>query len=121
MTATSKPTSVADPDTFVRRHIAPSATEVNEMLATLGYESLDAFIEATVPESIRVKRPLGIGPSRSEHDVLEEIRGIAGKNQVFRSYIGLGYHDTLTPPVIQRNILENPGWYTAYTPYQSEI
>ena len=91
------------------------------MLKALGYSTLDEFIDATIPETIRAKRPLGIGKPRTEHDVLNEIRRIAGKNKVFRSYLGLGYHDTLVPPVIQRNILENPGWYTAYTPYQSEI
>ena len=111
----------ADPDTFVRRHIGPSAAETAEMLQLLGYGSLDEFIAATVPESIRARQPLGIGPARTEHDVLSEIRGIASKNRVLRSYLGLGYHDTLTPLVILRNILENPGWYTAYTPYQSEI
>src|SRR5688572_10586012 len=122
MTTTLKPASTsADPDTFVRRHIGPSATEVEEMLSTLGYSTLDEFIDATIPETIRAKRPLGIGQPRTEHDVLNEIRRIADKNKVFRSYLGLGYHDTLVPPVIQRNILENPGWYTAYTPYQSEI
>ena len=108
-------------DTFVRRHVAPSATEIAEMLQALGYDSLDAFVDATVPESIRLRRTMKIGPARTEHDVLAEIRGIADRNKVFRSYIGMGYHDTLVPPVIQRNILENPGWYTAYTPYQSEI
>ena len=122
MTTTLKPASTsADPDTFVRRHIGPSAAEVEEMLSALGYSTLDEFIDATIPETIRAKRPLGIGQPRTEHDVLNEIRRIAGKNKVFRSYLGLGYHDTLVPPVIQRNILENPGWYTAYTPYQSEI
>jgi glycine dehydrogenase len=91
------------------------------MLGAIGYETLDDFIDATVPPSIRTARPLGIGPSRTEHDVLAELRRIADRNQVFRSYLGLGYHDCLTPTVIQRNILENPAWYTAYTPYQSEI
>lgn len=109
MTTTLTPaTSTAAPDTFVRRHIGPSPADVAEMLRELGYASLDDFIAATVPESIRVKRPLGIGPARTEHDVLREIRGMAGKNRVFRSYLGLGYHDTLTPLVILRNILE-PG------------
>ena len=121
MTISMKPTQAADPDTFVRRHIAPSPDDVREMLKALGYETLDEFIDATVPESIRARTPLAIGPSRSEHDVLAEIRRIADRNRVFRSYLGFGFHDTLTPPVIQRNILENPGWYTAYTPYQSEI
>ena len=122
MTTTLQPAKTsADPDTFVRRHIGPSAAEIEQMLSLLGYSSLDEFIDATIPETIRAKRPLGIGKPRTEHDVLNEIRRIAGKNKVFRSYLGLGYHDTLVPPVIQRNILENPGWYTAYTPYQSEI
>ncbi len=121
MTTISKPTITNDPDTFVRRHIGPSEADVADMLTALGYDSLAAFVDATVPDSIRANRPLGIGPSRTEYDVLGEIRRIASKNRVFRSYIGLGYHDTFTPPVIQRNILENPGWYTAYTPYQSEI
>ncbi|MFN8571863.1 MAG: aminomethyl-transferring glycine dehydrogenase [Gemmatimonadaceae bacterium] len=108
-------------DTFVTRHIGPSNAEVSEMLAALGYANLDAFVDATVPESIRLRRTLDIGPARTEHDVLAEIQRIARQNVVCRSYLGLGYHDCLTPPVIQRNILENPGWYTAYTPYQSEI
>ncbi|HEX7122168.1 MAG TPA: aminomethyl-transferring glycine dehydrogenase [Gemmatimonadaceae bacterium] len=121
MTTTSLPTPVTDLDSFVPRHIGPSPTEVGEMLRALGYDSLEDFIDATVPESIRARRPLAIGPSRTEQDVLGELRAIAAKNRVFRSYLGFGYHDTFTPPVIQRNILENPGWYTAYTPYQSEI
>ena len=122
MTTTLQPTRTsADPDTFVRRHIGPSAAEIDEMLSALGYSSLDEFIDATIPETIRARKPLGIGEPRTEHDVLNEIRRIADRNKVFRSYLGLGYHDTLMPPVIQRNILENPGWYTAYTPYQSEI
>ena len=122
MTTTLQPArTTADPDTFVRRHIGPSAAEIDEMLSALGYSSLDEFIDATIPESIRARKALGIGEPRTEHDVLREIRDIASRNKVFRSYIGLGYHDTLVPPVIQRNILENPGWYTAYTPYQSEI
>ena len=122
MTTTLQPARTsADPDTFVRRHIGPSEADIEAMLTALGYSSLDEFIDATIPGSIRTKSPLGIGNPRTEHDVLAEIRGIAVQNKVFRSYIGLGYHDTLVPPVIQRNILENPGWYTAYTPYQSEI
>ncbi len=91
------------------------------MLAALGYDSLDAFIDAVVPERIRLRQPLSIGPARTEHDVLDEIRGLSKRNQIWRSFIGMGYSATLTPPVIQRNVLENPGWYTAYTPYQAEI
>ncbi len=121
MTISSPPSSLTDSDSFVRRHIGPSPTDVQEMLDAVGYDSLDAFIDAVVPAGIRLRTPLRIGPPRTEHDVLNEISGIAARNTVCRSYIGLGYHDTLVPPVVQRNVLENPGWYTAYTPYQSEI
>jgi glycine dehydrogenase len=108
-------------DTFVSRHIGPSAAEQRAMLEVLGYRSLDEFIDALVPGRIRFRGSLQTGRPRTEHDVLAELRTMAATNKVFRSFIGLGYHDTLTPPVIQRNILENPGWYTAYTPYQAEI
>jgi len=108
-------------DTFVRRHLGPDAAEVARMLETLGYGSLDELIDATVPASIRMSRPLMLGPERSEYELLNELRKLAGKNQVFRSFIGMGYHDCIVPPVIQRNVLENPGWYTQYTPYQAEI
>jgi glycine dehydrogenase len=108
-------------DTFVRRHIGPNGAEVAEMLETLGYRSLDELIDATVPASIRLNRSLQLGPERSEYELLSELRKLAQKNKVFRSFIGMGYHDTIVPPVIQRNILENPGWYTQYTPYQAEI
>src|SRR5262245_38774191 len=91
------------------------------MLATLGLASLDALVDATVPEGIRLRRPLRLPEARSEHAAIEDLRELARRNQVFRSFIGMGYHDCVTPPVIQRNILENPGWYTAYTPYQAEI
>ena len=91
------------------------------MLEAVGYPTLDALIEATVPAAIRLRRPLSLGPPRTEPDVLAELRAIADRNEVFRSYIGMGYHGTITPPVIQRNVLENPAWYTAYTPYQAEI
>jgi glycine dehydrogenase len=110
-----------DPGAFLTRHIGPNDDEIREMLDSLGYESMDSLIDATLPRDIRLERPLQLGPPREEQDVLAEIRAIAGRNEVFRSYIGMGYHDTITPPVIQRNILENPGWYTAYTPYQAEI
>jgi glycine dehydrogenase len=108
-------------DTFVRRHIGPDAAEVERMLETLGYGSLDELIDATIPASIRMKRPLALGPERSEHDLLRELRTLASRNQVLRSFIGMGYHDCIVPPVVQRNVLENPGWYTQYTPYQAEI
>jgi len=108
-------------DTFVRRHIGPNGAEVAEMLETLGHRSLDELIDATVPASIRLGRSLELGPERSEYELLSELRRLAQKNKVFRSFIGMGYHDTIIPPVIQRNVLENPGWYTQYTPYQAEI
>ena len=94
------------------------------MLAALGLESLDELIDAAMPESIRLRRPLDLGDdfrARGEFELIERLGEIADKNQVFRSCIGMGYSDTITPPVIQRNILENPGWYTQYTPYQAEI
>ncbi|MCU0771235.1 MAG: aminomethyl-transferring glycine dehydrogenase [Verrucomicrobia bacterium] len=111
----------AHPDRFVRRHIGPRPTELAEMLAALGQPSLDALTDAAVPESIRLTRKLTLAGAVSEPEALSELRTLASRNRVFRSFIGLGYHDTFTPAVIQRNILENPGWYTQYTPYQSEI
>src|SRR5216684_1272883 len=109
------------PDRFVDRHIGPDTRDVADMLEVLGKRSLDALIDATVPASIRLKRPLDLPAGRSEHGLLQDLQQIAAKNQVFRSYLGMGYSDTVTPAVIQRNILENPGWYTQYTPYQPEI
>jgi len=108
-------------DTFVRRHIGPRPHDIQTMLDTLGLASLDALADAAVPAAIRLPRPLDLPAPVSEFEALAELRALASKNQVFRSFIGLGYHDTITPPVIQRNLLENPGWYTQYTPYQSEI
>ncbi|AHG90222.1 Glycine dehydrogenase [decarboxylating] [Gemmatirosa kalamazoonensis] len=121
MSTTSITAAPASADSFVPRHIGPDETEQRAMLAALGYDSLDAFIDAVVPAGIRLRKPLDLGAPRTEHDVLHEIRGLAARNQVWRSFIGMGYHATLTPPVVQRNVLENPGWYTAYTPYQAEI
>ena len=113
--------SLAPTDLFVRRHIGPGDIQIREMLETVGYDSLDHLIDTAVPEVIRLDRELELDPPLSEREALEYLRSIAEKNQVYRSYIGMGYHGTHTPPVIQRNILENPGWYTAYTPYQAEI
>ena len=110
-----------DAGSFVPRHIGPSDAEQGEMLRLLGFDSLDALIDATIPESIRLRRPLAIHGGLSEYEALANMRRIALQNEVYRSYLGLGYHDCITPPVIQRNVLENPGWYTAYTPYQAEI
>jgi glycine dehydrogenase len=119
--STASAALLAPADTFVRRHIGPSTSDVQEMLGLLGVDSLDELVEQTVPAAIRLKKPLNIGEPRGEFELLEELRQIAKKNKVARSFIGMGYYDTITPPVIQRNILENPGWYTQYTPYQAEI
>src|SRR5688500_15831967 len=91
------------------------------MLRTLRLASLGELIDETVPGSIRMSGRLDLGPGKAEHELLAEARALASKNQVLRSFIGMGYHDCITPPVILRNVLENPGWYTAYTPYQAEI
>src|SRR5258708_38664520 len=110
-----------DHDLFQDRHIGPSAEDQAAMLSTLGYDSLDAFIDAVVPADIRLRQPLQTPAAKTEQETLEELRLLAAQNQVFRSYLGMGYHDCVTPTVAQRNVLENPGWYTAYTPYQAEI
>jgi glycine dehydrogenase len=108
-------------DSFVRRHIGPNQEEIDAMLAKVGFDNLDGLIDAAVPKNIRMDRQLNLPEAKSEIDALAELRAISKKNEVARSFIGAGYHDCITPPVIQRNILENPGWYTAYTPYQAEI
>jgi len=110
-----------DPDVFADRHVGPRGREVAAMLDTLGRESLDALVDAAVPATIRTDRPLDLPAARSEAEVLAHLRDLAGKNQVKRQMIGLGYYGTTTPPVIRRNVLESPAWYTAYTPYQPEI
>jgi glycine dehydrogenase len=104
-----------------RRHIGPSPAEMDEMLSTCGVSDLDDLIEQTVPKDIRREEPLEFGAPLSERGALDRMRATAGKNRVLTSLIGQGYHGTITPPAIQRNILENPAWYTAYTPYQPEI
>ncbi|HZI79477.1 MAG TPA: aminomethyl-transferring glycine dehydrogenase [Vicinamibacterales bacterium] len=106
---------------FARRHIGPSPAEQQTMLEAVGAPSLDALVGEIVPPDIRLETPPALPPAESEHGYLTRLGGIAARNRVFRSYIGLGYHDTITPSVIRRMILENPGWYTPYTPYQSEI
>ncbi|HSR41233.1 MAG TPA: hypothetical protein VLL48_03655, partial [Longimicrobiales bacterium] len=111
-----------DPDRgFVRRHVGPSDEEVREMLGALGLSSLDELVETTVPAAIRLDRELDLPEASPEHLLLERLRALAGANRPHRSFLGMGYHDTLTPGVIKRNVLENPGWYTQYTPYQAEI
>ncbi|NJL45260.1 MAG: glycine dehydrogenase (aminomethyl-transferring), partial [Leptolyngbyaceae cyanobacterium SM2_3_12] len=106
---------------FVQRHIGPRADAVAEMLAQLGYGSLEELISATVPAGIRRSQDLDLAAGLDEPSALHRLRTLAAKNQVWRSFMGLGYANTLTPLVIQRNVLENPGWYTQYTPYQPEI
>jgi len=108
-------------DPFSGRHIGPHPGERDEMLKTIGVPSLDALIDQTVPANIRLDKPFDIQEPVSEYQLLQDLARTAAKNQLFRSYIGLGFSDTITPPVIQRNIFENPGWYTQYTPYQAEI
>jgi glycine dehydrogenase len=108
-------------DSFARRHIGPNEDEIRAMLREVGFENLEALIDAAVPRNIRLDRQLNLPEAKSEIDALAELRAISKKNKLTRSFIGAGYYDCITPPVIQRNILENPGWYTAYTPYQAEI
>src|SRR6267154_266074 len=108
-------------DRFAARHIGPDEADVAEMLAALGLPSLDALVAETVPADIRLGGALALPAAVTEAEVLAELRALAQKNQIWKSYLGLGYSDCVTPPVILRNILENPGWYTQYTPYQAEI
>lgn len=108
-------------DSFVLRHIGPSKNEVNEMVKTIGVSSVDELINKTIPSDIRLKNNLNLPKALSEFEYLSHIQELANKNKLYKNYIGLGYHPTILPGVIQRNILENPGWYTAYTPYQAEI
>lgn len=109
------------PDSFAVRHIGPNESDAKEMLALLGFKTLEELADAAVPPKIRLKKKLSLAPAKSEFEALAELKNIAGENKVFRSFIGMGYYDCITPPVIQRNVLENPGWYTQYTPYQAEI
>lgn len=106
---------------FQHRHIGPRSADLQQMLTDLGFSSLQELTDQAVPAAIRLQQPLQIGQARSEQALLVELKAIASQNQIFRSYIGMGYAHCITPPVIQRNILENPGWYTQYTPYQPEI
>ena len=108
-------------DSFVRRHVGPSPADIDTMLAALGQPSLDALVDATIPAAIRTGRPLALAGAKDEAEALATLRGLAAQNRVLRSCIGMGYSDTLTPTVILRNIVEDPCWYTQYTPYQAEI
>ena len=120
-TATRGGSPLAPCDTFPRRHLGSSESEVEALLATLGQPTMDALIDAAVPPQIRSSSPLKLPTGAGENEALAELRSLAKKNRVCKNYIGQGYSGTIVPPVIQRNILENPGWYTAYTPYQAEI
>src|SRR6185369_10746298 len=106
---------------FAARHIGPDEAERQAMLAVVGAPTLDALIDEAIPPHIRLKRPLSLPDGVSEHRYLHDLRAMASLNQVLKSYIGLGYYGCFTPSVIRRNVLENPGWYTPYTPYQAEI
>src|SRR5690554_5460241 len=108
-------------DSFTLRHIGPRPSDVQEMLDTVGVSTISQLIDETIPTNIRLDKQLDIANGLSEQEYLEHVNDLASKNKVFKTYIGLGYHASNTPSVIQRNILENPGWYTAYTPYQAEI
>ncbi len=108
-------------DAFARRHIGPDDQELALMLQALGVGTLDELIDQAVPRAIRQEKPLRLPPGKTEFELLAEAQGLASQNQIFRSYLGMGYSDCITPPVILRNVLENPGWYTQYTPYQAEI
>jgi glycine dehydrogenase len=106
---------------FENRHIGPDLQQVEEMLKVIKADSIDELIDQTIPGSIRLKNSLSLPAAKSEYEFLQDFRKIASRNKVFKSFIGMGYYNTITPGVILRNILENPGWYTAYTPYQAEI
>ena len=106
---------------FARRHIGPQGEERREMLDSLGYQTLDELIADIVPADIRMQDSLDLPAAKSETEALEELRSILRKNKLLKTFIGQGYYGTITPSVILRNVLENPGWYTAYTPYQPEI
>ncbi|MFA5533829.1 MAG: glycine dehydrogenase (aminomethyl-transferring), partial [Mariniphaga sp.] len=108
-------------DRFVTRHIGPREEEMKEMLGFIGVSSLDELMKQTVPAGIRMKEPLKLEEGLTERHYFRKILSLAARNKVFNSYIGMGYYDTITPAVILRNVLESPGWYTSYTPYQAEI
>lgn len=108
-------------DKFVNRHIGPSESDIREMLEVCGVETVDELIEQTIPGKIRLTKDIILSPAQSEIEFLKSLNNLASKNKIFKSYIGMGYYPTILPSVIQRNILENPGWYTQYTPYQAEI
>ena len=115
------PRNEFDDQHFSDRHIGPSHTEQRELLDLVGADSLDSLLEAAMPAAIRTATPLNLPAARTEQQVLADLRALAAKNRPHVEMIGLGYYDTITPPVLRRNMLENPAWYTSYTPYQPEI
>ena len=118
---TSRLHQLAHHQEFIGRHIGPDPQETNDMLATLGVASIDELVDKTVPANIRSNTTSVLGAAVTENEALAYLKAVASKNKVYKSYIGMGYHDTHVPHVVLRNVLENPGWYTAYTPYQPEI
>ena len=106
---------------FLNRHIGPRQDEIKTMLNSIGLNSIEELIDETIPKNIRLNKDIQLEPAMSESDYLRHLKKVSSKNKVFKTYIGLGYNRSYMPAVIQRNILENPGWYTAYTPYQAEI
>ncbi|MDD4068205.1 MAG: glycine dehydrogenase (aminomethyl-transferring), partial [Bacteroidales bacterium] len=106
---------------FAKRHNGPQTQDIQKMLDVIGVSSIDELIDKTIPSSIRFKSPLNLEQGMNEFEFISHMKDLASKNKVYKSYIGMGYYNTITPGVLQRNILENPGWYTAYTPYQAEI
>jgi glycine dehydrogenase len=108
-------------DAFALRHIGPRESDIQHMLKTIGVDSIERLVYETLPDDIRLKSPLVLDPAMTEYEYANHITELGKKNKIFQSYIGLGYNPTIVPAVIQRNIFENPGWYTAYTPYQAEI
>ena len=121
MSLDSKLDALRPSDDFTPRHIGPRPKDVEAMLEFLGYGDIETLVQDTIPDDILMKQPLDVPEAKGEFALIRELRELASKNEVYQSFIGLGYHDCITPPVIQRNILENPGWYTQYTPYQAEI
>jgi len=119
--AAARQAELEDDQDFIGRHIGPSEAEIDSMLVSLGQPSLAALVDAIVPDSIRLKTPLALDPPVGEAQALARLSELAARNRIFRNYIGMGYHAARLPQVIARNVLQNPAWYTAYTPYQAEI
>ena len=113
--------SLFNSDEFSKRHNSITPKEEQEILEQIGFDSVDSLIDRTIPDSIKLNEQMSLDEPKTETEFLKSFKSLVGRNKNFRSFIGMGYYDTITPSVIKRNILENPGWYTAYTPYQAEI